>query len=68
MKNLFSHLKTSSIMSGSGLVSFAGMQYISSNLADNFFRTVMLFLFTTAMGVTSKLVLDKFNAKKEEPK
>jgi hypothetical protein len=65
MKNVFNHLKTSSIMSGSGLVSFAGMQYISTNLADNFFRTLMLFLFTTAMGVTSKLVLERFAVKKE---
>lgn len=65
MKNLFSHLKTSSIMSGSGLVSFAGMQYISLNLADNFWRTLVLFIFTTAIGVTNKLILDRVVIKKD---
>jgi hypothetical protein len=65
MKNIFSHLKTSSIMSGNGLVSFAGIQFLSTNLADNFYRTLAIFLFSTAMGVGSKLVLDRISPKKE---
>lgn len=66
MKNTLQHLKTSSIMSGNGLVSFAGIQYISTNLSDNFARTLIIFLFTTIMGVTSKLILDRVNIKKSE--
>jgi hypothetical protein len=66
MKNTLQHLKTSSIMSGNGLVSFAGIQYISSNTTDNIWRTIAIFLFTTVMGVTSKLILDRVNIKKPE--
>jgi hypothetical protein len=64
MKNVFTHLKTSSIMSGSGLVSFAGMQFLSSNLADNIWRTVAIFIFSTAMGIGSRLILDRVTVKK----
>jgi hypothetical protein len=65
MKNVFNHLKTSGIMSGSGLVSCAGSQFITSAVSDNFWRTIATYVFLTLMGVTGKLVLDRVNAKKE---
>lgn len=55
-------------MSGSGMVSFAGGQYISSNVADNLVKTFVLFLFMTTMGVVSKLVLDYVKIDKHDPK
>lgn len=52
-------------MSGSGLVSFAGGQYITSSVTHDLWKTLALFLFMTIMGVTSKLVLDHVNPKKD---
>jgi hypothetical protein len=52
-------------MSGSGMVSFAGGQYITSNVADNLVKTFVLFLFMTTMGVVSKLVLDRIKVDKQ---
>ncbi len=64
MKNTLNHLKTSSIMSGSGMVSFAGGQYLTSAVADSIWKTAVMFLFFTVMGVISKLVLDRVVVKK----
>jgi len=65
MKNTLHHLKTSSIMSGSGMISFTGGQYITSTVPDNLWKTLALFLFMTIMGVASKLVLDRLVVKRD---
>lgn len=65
MKHILQHLKTSGIMSGSGLVSCAGAQYIASNLANDIWKTVAMFLFFTAVGVTNKLIMERVAIKKE---
>lgn len=53
-------------MSGSGMVSFAGGQYITTTISDSLWKTVALFGFMTVMGVVSKFVVSKVVVKKED--
>jgi hypothetical protein len=52
-------------MSGSGLVSFAGGQYITSTVTNDIWKTLAMFTFFTLIGVTNKLILDRVVVKKE---
>lgn len=61
MKNIFSHLKTSGIMTGSGMVSYYGGQLVTTSIKNMLLSTVTLFILMVTMGVVSKLVLDKVN-------
>jgi hypothetical protein len=63
MKKVLIHAKTSGIMAGNGLVSYAGIQFLSGEIKDAVFKTAALFLFMTVMGIVSKLVLDKVGPK-----
>jgi hypothetical protein len=60
MKNILTHVKTSGIMAGNGMVSYSGVQLLSNGISDSVIKGVALFMFMTTMGVISKLVLDRF--------
>ena len=64
MKNIFTHLKTSGIMTGSGMASYLGGQFVTAQIKDALMSTAVLFLFMTTMGVVSKLVVEKVNPPK----
>ena len=65
MKKLVQHIKTSGIMTGSGMISATGAQLIGNSL-HGIWQNVILFSFMTGMGVVSKLVLDKVAVKGEK--
>ena len=60
MKNILTHVKTSGIMAGNGMVSYSGVQILSNSISDSIIKSIVLFVFMTTMGVVSKLVLDRF--------
>jgi hypothetical protein len=63
LKHILGHIKASGIMSGSGMVSYAGGQYLNTAITESLWRSLALFLLFTCMGVISKLVLDKVSKK-----
>jgi len=66
MKNILNHLKTSGIGTTSGMICYSGGQYLNSTIADGLWRSLALFGLLTAMGVLSKLVMDKVNKDKQD--
>jgi len=70
MKKYLHHLKTSGIMTGSGMASYAGGQLVSNSIGDSFWKTVALFAYMTVSGVILKLVLEHMasKGKKDETK
>jgi hypothetical protein len=65
MKNLFNHLKTSSVTTTSGMLAYNGSQYIASSVQDSIWKTIGVFVVTLGFGIMSKLILDKVVIKKE---
>jgi hypothetical protein len=59
MKKIITHVKTSGIMAGNGMVSYSGVQLLSNSISDSVMRGIVLFIFMTTMGVVSKLILDR---------
>ena len=58
------HLKTSGIMSGSGLISYTGGQYINESVHIGVWKIIAMLVFMTIIGVVNKLVLDRLAIKK----
>jgi hypothetical protein len=66
MDKILQHLKTSGIGTTSGMICYSGGQYLNTAITDNFLKTLCLFGLMTAMGVCSKLLMDKIAKKKED--
>lgn len=65
MKNLLNHLKTSSVTTTSGMLAYNGSQYVALSVPDSLMKTIIIFIVSLGLGITSKIVLDRLAPKKE---
>lgn len=59
MKKFFDNIKLNSVLSGCGMASFAGYQYLFTAPVEMPIKYILFFLFSVATGTASKYIAER---------